>query len=238
MCPDAQGLDAGWKNYRSSGYRKQSAWSSGQACDYMCRNECSRDRSGPGYRELCMLGASLRVQVWLLKHGDPNSSVLNHTKVGISLTQQFRRGWSPCSKRSWRNPGTNSFCSSTFLRVSPPPVLSSSLPPPHSSWARGLCALPFMGPILKRHTCPHLPTPHWPECVHLVPPAAGGAGSTMCTSEKAIPRERNSGHWGQPEVCPTRPKSNPGNARRKRGPTTCSFHDPKSGKNVACGILS
>lgn len=84
MFPKIQGLDAELKKIQILGVQK--AWPSGQACDCMCRNQRRKDGLGPECRELCMPGASLRVQVWLLKQGDPHNSGLNNMEVDISDT--------------------------------------------------------------------------------------------------------------------------------------------------------
>lgn len=89
------------------------------------------------------------------------------------------------------------------------------------------------------------PTPHWPECVYMVPPAAREAGNAMRTSGKAIQGKKGKRTLGDslqsaiPGQGVAFPENDPRNAKRKRGPTTHTFHGPKSEQCcILCFILS
>lgn len=181
MCPEAPGLDARLKLLQILRVQKTALPAPATGWVTIWAGVNVGERLGPDCAEFGMLGASLRVQVWLLKRGDANNSGLNTTEGGLSLTHQVNGGHSLCSERSWRGPGPGSVVPSSDVGSSHHPRLLATT----SLFQLGGSPVPFTGTTSEVHTFPPH-TPHWPGRAHMAaPPAARETGGAMYTSGKA-----------------------------------------------------
>lgn len=125
-----------------------------------------------------MPGAGLRVPVWLLEQGGPNNSGLNN--MPLSVSDSTIQQWAVALP--WEvteEPGTSSSVAPSSEVTSP--QYSPPLPRPAG---RGT-AVPF--PL--GHSLRDAHTPHWPECVHTVPPAAGEEGRWTVGAGLQLPHQ-------------------------------------------------